>query len=243
MKRKITIEEIDDLQGQDKIAAQGINGDTELAHVNPWEEALLKALGGAGTTNPKTGLKQFYDINFPTDIYPSSTTASNTNSNSVSGSQSYSGLPTNYQKMLLSSVMPALSSGVANMEGNIDDYTNQALSAYQTAMNNNLKQNIPDAIGHLANRGILSSTEGENILSSVYNQALKDASTKGYESAMKAAELKANIPSILATIAKLGESTSSNTGSNTTSNSNSYSYYSDPTTMYQVMAKLLAGEL
>ena len=41
------------------LAAQGRNGDTELAHVTPEEQALLKSRGGAGTINPKTGLKEF----------------------------------------------------------------------------------------------------------------------------------------------------------------------------------------
>ncbi|MFZ5789781.1 MAG: hypothetical protein ACOY3L_03685 [Pseudomonadota bacterium] len=38
---------------------QGRAGDTLLAHINPWEAALLKALGGAGTRNPATGLLEF----------------------------------------------------------------------------------------------------------------------------------------------------------------------------------------
>jgi hypothetical protein len=42
-------------------ATQGRNGDTMLAHVNPEEAALLKARGGAGTVNPRTGLPEFYD--------------------------------------------------------------------------------------------------------------------------------------------------------------------------------------
>ena len=42
------------------IAAQGRNGDTELAHVNPEEKALLESLGGSGTINPTTGLREFY---------------------------------------------------------------------------------------------------------------------------------------------------------------------------------------
>ena len=41
------------------IRKQGRNGDTELAHVNPREKAILKALGGAGTRNPRTGLLQY----------------------------------------------------------------------------------------------------------------------------------------------------------------------------------------
>ncbi len=42
-------------------AAQGRHGDTMIAHINPREAAMLKAMGGAGTINPKTGLPEFYD--------------------------------------------------------------------------------------------------------------------------------------------------------------------------------------
>ena len=41
------------------IAAMGDGGDTELAHVNEKEVKFLKKLGGAGTINPKTGLREF----------------------------------------------------------------------------------------------------------------------------------------------------------------------------------------
>jgi hypothetical protein len=37
----------------------GREGDTELAHVNPWEKKLLKAVGGSGTINPITSLREF----------------------------------------------------------------------------------------------------------------------------------------------------------------------------------------
>lgn len=41
------------------IAEMGDGGDTELAHVNLKEVAILKAHGGAGTINPRTGLVEF----------------------------------------------------------------------------------------------------------------------------------------------------------------------------------------
>jgi hypothetical protein len=40
---------------------KGNNGDTILAHINPKEAKMLKASGGSGTVNPKTGLLQFED--------------------------------------------------------------------------------------------------------------------------------------------------------------------------------------
>jgi len=43
------------------LARQGRGGDTELAHVNPREKAMLKAMGGSGTINPNTGLREYFD--------------------------------------------------------------------------------------------------------------------------------------------------------------------------------------
>ena len=37
----------------------GREGDTEIAHVNPFEQKLLKAVGGSGTINPITSLREF----------------------------------------------------------------------------------------------------------------------------------------------------------------------------------------
>lgn len=41
------------------VAKQGIEGDTKLAHINEWEDKLLKAVGGEGSINPNTGLVQY----------------------------------------------------------------------------------------------------------------------------------------------------------------------------------------
>ena len=42
------------------IADCGINGDTELAHVNKYEAAVLRAMGGSGTVNKCTNLVQYF---------------------------------------------------------------------------------------------------------------------------------------------------------------------------------------
>ena len=41
------------------LAGKGIDGDTELAHVNVEEMQVLRDMGGSGTVNPHTGLIQF----------------------------------------------------------------------------------------------------------------------------------------------------------------------------------------
>jgi hypothetical protein len=122
------------------------------------------------------------------------------------------------------------------MEPNIDKYVSEALGSYQQEMQNALRTNVPKSISSLSNRGILNSTEGQKILGKVYSDAATDASTKGYTTAMQAALLKANMPTILAQIADLGKySTSSGSGT-------SSSYSSDPTKMYAIMAGMLSGE-
>jgi hypothetical protein len=232
---------------------------------------LLKRLGGAGSRNPRTGLKEFFGIggdrnsmvdsqsenmfNMPLDIMPqsgstnssigtsnasnlggstsqntslqnalnaaqntsfqnASNTAQNTSTQNASNisnnsgyqnAQNYSGLPQNYQDALLKSIIPQLSSATANMEGNYDNYTNQALGSYNQMLNNALRTNIPKVLGALANRGILNSTEGQNILGKVISDSAIDSSNKGYSTAMQAALLKANIPTILAQLADLGK--------------------------------------
>lgn len=42
-----------------EIAGKGIGGDTELAHINTFESRLLRMVGGAGTVNQETGLRQY----------------------------------------------------------------------------------------------------------------------------------------------------------------------------------------
>ncbi len=45
--------------GLSRVRDMGRRGDTELAHINPMEAQILKAYGGSGTVNPKTGLKEY----------------------------------------------------------------------------------------------------------------------------------------------------------------------------------------
>ena len=41
------------------LKSRGRGGDTELAHVNPREKSMLKAMGGSGGINPNTGLREY----------------------------------------------------------------------------------------------------------------------------------------------------------------------------------------
>ena len=41
------------------LASRGRGGDTMIAHLNPAEALMLRRLGGSGTINPRTGLREF----------------------------------------------------------------------------------------------------------------------------------------------------------------------------------------
>lgn len=49
---------LDDAQ---RVAGAGRNGDKILAHITPEEAEILKARGGSGTVNPKTGILEFWE--------------------------------------------------------------------------------------------------------------------------------------------------------------------------------------
>jgi len=43
-----------------EITGRGVSGDTKLAHINDYEDKLLRSVGGAGSINPQTGLRQYF---------------------------------------------------------------------------------------------------------------------------------------------------------------------------------------
>ena len=135
----------------------------------------------------------------------------------------YSGLPESYRDQLLGFVMPQLQSGVQNMEGNIDDYTQNALGTYRQEFNQYIGDEIPRQIRNLAKRGVLDSSVAENTLSQTYSDAARRSSGMGYQTAMEAAKLKTQIPQTIGGLLGYGQ------------------YSEDPTVMYRTLAGLLQG--
>jgi hypothetical protein len=135
----------------------------------------------------------------------------------------YSGLPEGYRNQLLSFAMPQLEESVTNLPQNIDAYTENALSTYRQELDRSLKEMMPEQIGNLANRGILNSSMGENILSQTYSDAARKSAGMGYNTAMEAARMKTQIPQTVGQLLQYGQ------------------YSEDPTVMYKTLAGLLAN--
>lgn len=137
----------------------------------------------------------------------------------------YSGLPKGYRDTLLSFLMPTIQSGVQGMEGNIDDYTQNALGTYRQEFNNYINDAIPKQLRNLAQRGVLSSSVAENALSQTYSDAIRKSSGMGYQTAMEAAKMKTAIPQTIGQLLQYGQ------------------YSEDPTVMYKTLASLLAAQM
>jgi hypothetical protein len=135
----------------------------------------------------------------------------------------YSGLPESYRDQLLGFAMPQLQSGVENMAGNIDDYTQNALGTYRQEFNQYINDAIPKQLRNLGKRGILDSSVAENTLSQTYSDALRRSSGMGYQTAMEAAKMKTQIPQTIGNLLQYGQ------------------YSEDPTVMYKTIAGLLAN--
>jgi len=137
----------------------------------------------------------------------------------------YSGLPESYRDQLLGFMMPQLQSGVQNMEGNIDDYTQNALGTYRNEFNQYINDAIPKQVRNLGKRGILNSSVASDTLSQTYSDALRKSSGMGYQTAMEAAKMKTQIPQSIGSLLQYGQ------------------YSEDPTVMYKTLAGLLAAQM
>ena len=181
---------------------------------------LVKDIVGGMADTPENVLPNEYGVIAPSA--PPAQTSQNT-FEMPTDIMPYSGLPQSYRDQLLSFVMPNLESGINNQRRDIDRYTNQAQGSYQQQLQNALKTMIPQQINQLANRGILSSSVASDTLSDTISKATTQSAGKGYETAMNAALMKANIPNTLSGLLQYGASSQ------------------DPTVMYRTMAELLAS--
>ena len=71
------------------LSLQGRGKDTELAHINKREAALLKEAGGSGGINPNTGMREFQDDYFGAEFTP--------DYSGFAQDQSYMGMPMTYE--------------------------------------------------------------------------------------------------------------------------------------------------
>jgi hypothetical protein len=137
----------------------------------------------------------------------------------------YSGLPESYRDQLLGFAMPQLQQSVTDLPGNIDTYTQDALSNYRQQLDIAMKDMLPRQIGNLANRGILDSSVASDTLSKTVSDAARRSAGMGYQTSMEAARMKTAIPQTIGQLLQYGQSSQ------------------DPTVMYRTIAALLAQEM
>jgi hypothetical protein len=201
---------------------QGQNTASNNAQNTNLSQAQNTNLSQAQNTAENQGITMGQQGSFNTGSQGSENMAVN---NSFTNSINYSGLDPAARQTLTDAVMPQLQSVAQMMPEQYDTYTNEAYNSYQMMLQNALKKQIPQTIKAMADRGIISSTDGQKMLSQVMSDAAIAASDKGYQTAMQAALAKAtNIPDALAKIAALGQYTSGGSAGGSTGVSSGTSY-------------------
>ena len=134
------------------LAQKGRYGDTELVHVNSKEKNMLEAMGGAGTINPKTGLKEYFP--WMAAIAGASfllSAAQSTQAGQMQSSAASSGIGA------IDSSLSYLNKGLTQLEQSADDKKTLALSKFDKNLSDlsnkagesviNLNKSIKDFIG------------------------------------------------------------------------------------------------
>jgi len=163
---------------------------------------------------------------------------SNSTSANVSNSQSqsYSGLPQSTITPFLENIMPLLNTTISSLPATIDKYTNNAAKLYGQMGGQMLNQQMPDYLNALNRRGILDSTITSDALRGLGRDISDYTGNKVYEAGMNAAQMAANIPSVLGQLATLGQSSQSSGTSTGFGGSNSTT--TDPLAPYYLLNSL-----
>lgn len=107
------------------LAAYGRGGDSLVAHINPAEAMILKALGGTGARNPKTGLLEFdgggggSDPNYGGSGTPAGQAAPNIGALTVGGAPATGGLLQSYTPSYPTTAGTNLPSGTVPIDPSI----------------------------------------------------------------------------------------------------------------------------
>ena len=202
------------------------------------------------TLNP--GQQTTYDANgnptaFQPNLYQYSTgggqSGSTSQGASSSSSSNFAGLDEAARKQLLASIMPSLTKSAEGLEAVPDQYANDAVKSYELEARQSLEKTLPQVMEMLGAKNMMNSSVSEEAQAGALRDIIGNLSKQAYDSKMKAAEMKMDIPGILGQIAELGKySQGSSTGTSkndSLSNSMNYNYSADPSQPYTNYAQIL----
>lgn len=155
---------------------------------------------------------------FPDDIFPYG--------------QSYAGLPGGFGEQLAGYLMPYIQNMVSNPTGAYNDIFNNSLqgaqSTYLNTLNRSLSQSVPRVVNNLANRGILSSTDAQDVISNAISNTATNTASQIYSP-------------LIGSSTSLANAYGNNLASLLAMSRINTSYNEDQTAMYQIIASILQG--
>lgn len=118
---------------------------------------------------------------------------------------SRAGLGQEYIDQIMSSVIPQLTSSVEGFEGNVDEFTNQALGLARSTGQDLLSGVLQTNLNSLVGRGMMDSKVAGTALGAATGDVLKNIQNQTMQAGMEGAKLKLGMPDMLAQLAQLGQ--------------------------------------
>jgi len=142
--------------------------------MSSWENTYVNPMGSN------------YEI--PEDAYPTA--------------ESTTGIDSRLRDELVMNLINNMGSSIKAAAGAPQSYMDEAKKLYEYLTGTALKKQIPQVLNNLANRGIMSSTAGQNILKDVASEIATNAGEQGYAAAMNAAMMRLQVPQLLGNLAE-----------------------------------------
>ena len=151
---------------------------------------------------------------------------------SESGSTSSSGI--DFSNPFTAGIMEQLSNYARNLDSNISAGTESARALSKESGRGFLEGELTTTLNSLANRGILGSSEAENIISNVGSRGVEGQRLAGLQAGLTESGQRLNAPNILAQLAQLGQTSQST--------SSASSVQADPLAPFRLAGDFISGQ-
>ncbi len=229
-----------------------------LAALINQNNSLLQAQTQNQQNQQNQGQENLLEL-FQPNLYPrsgsenESHSISNNESNStrVGGGESNNRSGIDWDNPFVQEMTGLISTAVNNLPQNIENWTQAAVDKAEAEARTQARTMMPGILNSLQRRGILNSSVSEKVLSDVLGGIAENTARRNYDAAMKEAEMKKDIPSLLGRLAELGRQSSgssinwtlgsSHSQGNSNSQSNGYSFNENPLAPYQAIMNMFLG--
>lgn len=185
-------------------------------------------------------------FNIPLDAFPWSGNISQSQNLALntSGSSGGSRSGIDWNLPFMKSLMPQLNTSVSSLMDTANNLGTTIGDKYSALMRQGLGPSaFQGTLNQLSNRGMLQSNVASDTLARAGTNIMQDIANRGFDALLAGAQAKMQVPSILGSLANLGQTSTSGYGSTSQGisggTSNQRSYSANPLAPYELFSNLL----